>query len=122
MFTMFDVYWNFWIKYVYTKIAQYYFFSDAVYMLEIFSGYIVNNYRQEEDICVTNCWKLHPLEMFFVSSNVCALSFTLRANSVDDKLVIVFLFFPENRIWRFMQIVSTEDNLHEIQSPVLGEK
>ena len=31
---------------------------------------------------------------------------TLWANSVDDKLVIVFLFFPENRIWHLMQIVS----------------
>ena len=29
-----------------------------------------------------------------------------RANSVDDILMINFLFFPENRIWYFMQIAS----------------
>ena len=27
------------------------------------------------------------------------------ANSADDKLVIVLLYFPENGIWHFMQIV-----------------
>ena len=30
---------------------------------------------------------------------------TLWANSADNKLMI-FLFFPENRIWHFLQIVS----------------
>ena len=30
----------------------------------------------------------------------------LWANSADDKLMIFFLFFIENRIWNFMQIVS----------------
>ena len=35
-----------------------------------------------------------------------ALTLTsLLANSADDKLVIFFLFYPENRIWCFMQIV-----------------
>ena len=29
---------------------------------------------------------------------------TLWANSADNKLIF-FLFFPENRIWHFMQIV-----------------
>ena len=34
------------------------------------------------------------------------LTFTiLWAFSADDKLMILFLFFPENRIWHFMQIV-----------------
>ena len=27
-------------------------------------------------------------------------------------------FFPENRIWHFMQIVSIGDNLHEVSNPV----
>ena len=27
--------------------------------------------------------------------------------------MIIFLFFPKNRIWNFMQIVSLGDNLHE---------
>ena len=30
----------------------------------------------------------------------------------------IFLFFPENSFWRFMQIVSTWDNLHEMSEPV----
>ena len=34
--------------------------------------------------------------------------------------MIVFLFFPENRIWHFMQIVSIGDNLHEISYPVIS--
>ena len=41
----------------------------------------------------------------------------LWANSAD-KLVTFFLFFPENRIWHFMQIVSIGDNLHEMPNPV----
>ena len=28
-----------------------------------------------------------------------------------------FLFFPENRMWQFMQIVSSGDNLHELSNP-----
>ena len=32
------------------------------------------------------------------------------------------LFFPEDRIKQFMQIVSNEDNLHEISNPVFWEK
>ena len=35
---------------------------------------------------------------------------------------IVSLFFPENRIWHFMQIVSNEDNLREMSKPVFWEK
>ena len=30
---------------------------------------------------------------------------TLWAKSAENKLMIVFLFFPENRIWHYMQIV-----------------
>ena len=46
---------------------------------------------------------------------------TLLANSVDDKLLIFFLFFPENRFWYFMQIVSFWDSLHEISKIVFWE-
>ena len=38
----------------------------------------------------------------------------------DDKLIIFFLFFPENRLWHFMQIVSY--NLHEMPNPIFWEK
>ena len=49
------------------------------------------------------------------------LTFTiLWANSADAKLVFL-LFFPENRIWYFMQIVSSEHNLHEMSKPVFWE-
>ena len=30
----------------------------------------------------------------------------------------IFLFFLENRIWHFMQIVSFGDNLHEVSDPI----
>ena len=33
-----------------------------------------------------------------------------------------FLFFPDNRIWYFMQIVSIGDNFHEMSNPVFWEK
>ena len=47
---------------------------------------------------------------------------TLWAFLADGKLMIFFLFFLENRIWHFMQIVSSEDNLHEMSNPVFWEK
>ena len=47
---------------------------------------------------------------------------TLWAFLADGKLMIFFLFFLENRIWHFMQIVSSGDNLHEISNPVFWEK
>ena len=39
---------------------------------------------------------------------------TLWANLANDKELIVFLFFPENKVGHFMHIVSLGDNLHEI--------
>ena len=47
---------------------------------------------------------------------------TLWAFSVDDKLMIFFLYFHENRIRHFMLIVSSGDNLHEMSYPVFWEK
>ena len=44
-----------------------------------------------------------------------------RANSADNKLIFS-LFLQENRIWYFMQIVSTGDNLLKLSNPVLTEK
>ena len=46
---------------------------------------------------------------------------TLWADSADDKLMI-FLFFPENKFWHFLQIVSWGNNLHEISKPIFLEK
>ena len=31
-------------------------------------------------------------------------------------------FFPENKIWHFMQILSNGDNLHEMSTPVFWKK
>ena len=50
------------------------------------------------------------------------LNHNLLVNSADANLVIIFLFFRENRIWRFMQIVSNVDSLHEISNSVFWEK
>ena len=50
----------------------------------------------------------------FLQTSISKLSM-LWADPADDKLVILFLFFPENRLWHFVQIVSS-DNLHEMQS------
>ena len=36
--------------------------------------------------------------------------------------MIFFLFFLENRIWQFTQIVSTGDNWHEMSKPDFYEK
>ena len=51
------------------------------------------------------------------------LTFTaLWANSAEDELMILFLFFPVNRIRHFMQIVSNGENVHEMSNPVYKEK
>ena len=42
--------------------------------------------------------------------------------SADDILIFLFFFPPENRIWHFMQIVSTRDNLHDMSNSVFWEK
>ena len=47
---------------------------------------------------------------------------TLWANSAENKLVILFLFFPENRILHYIQIVSVWDNLHDMSNTVFWEK
>ena len=35
--------------------------------------------------------------------------------------MIVFLFFPENRIWHYMQIISLRDSLHEMSNLFSGK-
>ena len=47
---------------------------------------------------------------------------TLWANSADNKCMIFFLLFPQNRLWHFMQIVSNGDNFHEMSKPVFWGK
>ena len=87
--------------------------------------------RKKVAIFYLNClqrrqplWKRNAIFCTKQESNqhTAVLFTTLWAYSADNKLVIFFLFFPENRIWHFMQIVSTEDNLHEMSYPVFWEK
>ena len=61
--------------------------------------------------------------VFRVNMLKCQLTLTTTwDNSVYDKQIMFFLFFPENRIWNFMQIVSNRDNLHKMSNPVFWEK
>ena len=46
----------------------------------------------------------------------------MYADSADDKLMLFILFFQENRMWHFMQIVSLGDNLHEVSHPIFFVK
>ena len=67
-----------------------------------------------DNICLTICLKR--------VENNCLTFTTLRANSADDKVVIIFLFSPENRLLNFIQIVPWRDNLHEMSKPVFRGK
>ena len=40
----------------------------------------------------------------------------------SQQIDIICLFFSEKGIWRFMQIVSSGDNLHEMSNHVSWEK
>ena len=62
-------------------------------------------------------------------SSICAIAETRKAYEIFNtyhamgrfnrgKLMIFFLFFLENRIWYFMQIVSLGDNLHAVSNPI----
>ena len=47
---------------------------------------------------------------------------TLWTDSADDKLKTFFLFFPENKVCHFMQIIFEWDqNLYEMSTPVFWE-
>ena len=65
-------------------------------------------------------WQLALIWYFLCTFDTgdCLTLTMLWADSADDKLMIFFLFFLENRNWHFMQIVSNVDNLHEVSSPI----
>ena len=46
---------------------------------------------------------------------------TLLANSANDKLMIFFSFFQENKTWHFGQIVTIGDNLQAVSNAVIWE-
>ena len=51
-----------------------------------------------------------------------SLTLNILGKFSADDILIFFLFFLENRILYFMQIVSRGDNLHEMSNPVFLEK
>ena len=57
-----------------------------------------------------------------VTTYVLLILTTLWANSADDKMMTIFLFFTENRLWYFKQIVSQGNNLHEMPKAIFCEK
>ena len=60
------------------------------------------------------------MKHFWKQHNTISTFTTLWANSADNKLIF-FLFFPENRIRYFMQIVAIKNTLHEMSKPVFWE-
>ena len=47
---------------------------------------------------------------------------TLGKISADDIFKYFILYFPENKLWHFMQIVSSGDNLQEMSKHIFWEK
>ena len=56
--------------------------------------------------------------LYFLTDHNFFIFFTLLVNLAGDKLIIVFLFFQDYRIWHFVQIVSIGENMHEMSKPV----
>ena len=46
----------------------------------------------------------------------------LGKNFSRQKFEIYFLFCPKNKLWYFMQIISSGDSLHGMSEPIFGEK
>ena len=63
------------------------------------------------------CWIIMYVSEFLCSFMICMLGKSFS----KQRFRYFVLFFPENRLWLFMQIVSLGDNLHEISKPVLGK-
>ena len=60
--------------------------------------------------------------MFFLMEKTQLIFSNLLAISADGKRKVLFLFISKNRVWHFMQTVSSGDSLHEIANPILVEK
>ena len=46
------------------------------------------------------------------------LTFCMLGKNFRWHFEINFLLYPENRIWHLMQIVSRDDNLHDVSDPI----
>ena len=64
------------------------------------------------DLAYTACFD-RPAQILRVNT-VNQVFSCLVKTSADNILVYFFLFFPENRLWHLMQIVSTEKNKKNI--------
>ena len=62
--------------------------------------------RQQHQVCMDDPLRLSTLGKIF---------------SRRHFEIFFLIFFPENRFWHFMQIVSIGDNLHEMSNPVMGK-
>ena len=51
--------------------------------------------------------------------NICSILYAGYKSSVDDILKYLYYFFPQNRLWNFLQI---GDNLHEMPKPIFWQK
>ena len=49
---------------------------------------------------------------------IIVLTLSILGKISADDTEIFFLFFPGNRLWHFMQIFSSGDNLHEMSKPI----
>ena len=106
------------------KISEFFIWKCSIFGHKIFSIYLNRCFRNVTTSLVLNNWALnwsygYPQHALLIESSTFT---TVWAHSADDKWMILFLFFPENRIWRFMQIVSTGNNLHEMSKSVCWEK
>ena len=79
---------------------------------------------------ISNLCKHFITKQYYQANNITASYYNyckptslsiIWADSADDKFIFL-LFFSENRIWHFIQIVTLGDNLHNMSNPILWEK
>ena len=69
-----------------------------------------------------SCTEKKNKKTVVIASYIILTLTVLCANSADEKLMIFLLFFPESKIWYFIQIISVGDNLHVMSNPIFWEK
>ena len=77
-----------------------------------------NEYTQQ---CCSFLWRTGDNYPRIIIKESSLTFITCSAISTDNKLVILFLYLPENRIWHFLQLVSIGDNLHKMSNPVFWD-
>ena len=91
-------------------------------VLPYFNYYVTNNIAWLNTYYIAMCG--YCLKIIILNIGVCDAWAKFDAYHMLGKissrrhLETFFLFFPENRLWHFMQIVSSGDNLQEMSKPV----